>query len=101
MRPGAADRSDDPVDAPPSSSSCRHDVPPASTGSAIPSGVFIPYSVLQILAVLVGGGVVGLLITLQWPQAGAVLGTICAIIGAGLAILDIMRRRDGKREFRT
>jgi hypothetical protein len=73
--------------------------PPAGTGPAScphrRSGLFIPYSVLQVLAVLVGGGVTGLLITLKWPQVGAVLGTICAIIGAGLAILDIMRTRDG------
>jgi hypothetical protein len=100
MPPGVSDGSDNPVDAPPSSNSCHHDVSPPSAGPAIRSGVYIPYSALQILAVLVGGGVTGLLITLQWPQAGAVLGTICAIIGAWLAILDVMSTRDGKREFR-
>jgi len=95
IEPGATDRSDDPVDAPPGSGSCHHDEPPASTGPTTRSGVFIPSNVLQILAVLVGGGVTGLLVTLQWPQAGAALGTICAIIGAGLPMLDLMRRRDG------
>jgi hypothetical protein len=97
MPPGTTDRSDQPVDATPSSSPCHHDVPPTSAEPTIRSGVFIPYSALQILAVLVGGGLAGLF-TLQWPQAAAALGTICAIIGAGLAILDIMRRQNGKRK---
>ena len=99
MEPGAAGRGDDPVDMPPGCGPCHYDAPPAATGPATrpsrKSGVFIPYRVLQVLAVLVGGGVAGLLIALRWPQAVAVLGTICAIIGAGLAVLDIMMRRDG------
>lgn len=99
MQPGVADRDDDPVDVPPSCNPCHHDATPSTTSPAPPtprrSGVLIPYSVLQVLAVLAGGGMVGLLIALRWPQAVAVLGTICAIIGAGLAVLDIMMRRDG------
>ena len=80
----------------------RHPVPaPATTtnprrapGPPLGLGV-IPSNVLQILAVLVGGGVTGLLVTLQWPQAGTVLATICAIMGTALPMLDLMRRRDG------
>jgi hypothetical protein len=42
---------------------------------------------------LMGGGIVGVLIALRWPQPDAV---ICAIIGAGLAVLDLMIRRAPK-----
>jgi hypothetical protein len=98
MQPSATDRGD-PVDAPPSCGPSHHDASPPSAGSTTRprrrSGVFISYSVLQVIAVLVCGGVVGLLIALEWPQVGGVLETICAIIGAGLAILDIIRRQDG------
>jgi hypothetical protein len=100
MRPGATDRADGSADTPPGCSPRHHDAPPAATGPVArpprPPGVFISYSLLQVLAILAGGGVAGLLITLQWPQAATVLGTTCAIIGAGLAVLDIMRWRDGK-----
>ena len=98
MRPGATNHDDDLADARPSCGLRHHNADPANTGPTTRPhrrpGVYIPYSVLQVLAVLVGGGVAGLVITLRWPQAAAVLGTICAIIGAGLAILDIMRQRD-------
>jgi hypothetical protein len=99
MPPGATDPADDPVDAPPSSGPSHYEAPSRSTGPAarpprLP-GLFIPYTVLQVFAILVGGGVIGLLIALQWSQVGAVLGTIGAIVGTGLTILDIMRRRDG------
>jgi hypothetical protein len=83
----------------PSCSHCHHDASPASTWASTrpPSspGVFSPYSVLRIFAVLTGGGAAGLLITMAWPQAAAMLGTICAIIGAGLAILDVTGKKDG------
>jgi hypothetical protein len=45
-----------------------------------------------------GGGVAGLLMALRWPQADAVIGTICAITGAGLAVLDIMIRRGSEND---
>ena len=49
---------------------------------------------LQVLAVLMGGGTTDVLIALRRPQADAV---ICAIIGAGLAVLDIMIRRGSEK----
>jgi hypothetical protein len=61
--------------------------------------VFIPNSALRIFAVLTGGGAAGLLITTEWPQAAAMLCTICAIIGAGLAILDVTGKHDGSGTF--
>lgn len=87
----------DPVDVPPSGGPSQHGAPLAAPGPATSPprrpGVFIPYIVLQVLAVLAVGGAAGLLIALQWPQASAALGTICAITGAGLAALDIMMKR--------
>jgi hypothetical protein len=96
MSPGSTGRGDAPADVPDRGTGHRDAAPvtarPATRASR-PAGLYIPYRVLQVLAVLVAGGVVGLLVTLRWPQADAVLGTICAIIGAGLAVLDIMIRR--------
>jgi hypothetical protein len=99
MPPGASDRGDNPVDPPPTGGPSHYPAPPRSTGPATrPSrlpGLFIPYTVLEVIAIMVGGGVIGLLIALRWPQAGALLGTVSAIIGTVLAILDIMKKRDG------
>lgn len=97
MTLGGTGASDCPVDVAPVTPPGPHDVPPVTTRAATrPSrrpGLYIPYSAVQVLAVLTGSGVVGLLIALRWPQADAVIGTICAIIGAGQAVLDIMSRR--------
>jgi hypothetical protein len=98
MGPGADNPGDGPADVPRSRGLRRQDAPHASAGQTTchvrRPGVFIPYRVLQVLAVLVGGGAAGLVVVLRWPQAGAVVGTVCAVIGAGLAVLDIMKRRD-------
>lgn len=96
--PPAGGNGGGPVDVTPSGSPGQHGAPlpapgPATSPTRRP-GVFIPYIVLQVLAVLTVGGAAGLLIVLQWPHASAALGTICAITGAGLAVFDIMMRRD-------
>lgn len=97
MSPGSTGRGDVPADVPPGRGTGHRDAAPVAARPAArasrPAGLYIPYRVLQVLAVLMTSGVVGLLVTLRWPQADAVLGTICAIIGAGLAVLDIMIRR--------
>jgi hypothetical protein len=96
--PPTGGNSGDPVGVPPIGGPSQHGAPLPAPGPATSPprrpGVFIPYIVLQVLAVLTVGGVAGLLIVLQWPQASAALGTICAITGAGLAVFDIMMRRD-------
>jgi hypothetical protein len=96
--PPAGGNGGDRVDVPPSGGPSQHGAPLGAPGptTRLPrrQGVFIPYIVLQVLAVLTFGGVAGLLIVLQWPQASAALGTICAITGAGLAAFDIMMSRD-------
>lgn len=99
MRPGACGPGDDPLDVPVPPSGPGHPCAPRAstrpTASSRPRpGVFIPYSVLQVLIVLAGSTAVGLLITLEWPQVATVLATIGAIIGTGLPIIDIFRPRD-------
>ena len=89
----------DPLDVPPCGGPSHHGAPLAAPGPATRPprrpGIFIPYIVLQVLAILTVSGIAGLLIALQWPQASAALGTICAITGAGLAVLDVVMKRDG------
>ena len=99
MTPGGSGVSDGAADVASGSGPGHHDVPPVTTRAATRRpGLYIPYSVLQLLAVLIGGGVIGLLIGLRWPQADTVIGTICAIIGAGLAVLDITIRRGSEND---
>lgn len=92
MRPGTSDLGHHPADAEPTCNPSPRDMPTGPTARPHRRpGVFIPYSVLRVLSVLVVGGVAGVLTTLEWPQVSAMLGTICAIIGTGLGILGIMR----------
>jgi hypothetical protein len=57
-------------------------------------GVFIPWSVLRVLAILMCAAAASLLIAMEPPQVAEVIGTIAAISATGLAILDALKGHD-------